>query len=178
VKEFFEVLGNIVDNYKLVATSIFNIEETAFSTVHKPQKIFALPGKYQVGAITSGERGIKSTCLCCMCAARDFVPPILIFKRLRFEQELSEGDPPGTKLACTKSGWITSEVFVQWLKHFTATVKPSKNKNVLIVLDRHSTHTENLEVIELARENGVLLISIPAHTTHQLQPLDISFLNP
>jgi hypothetical protein len=113
-----------------------------------------------------------------MSAAGDFVPPVLIFKRLHFKQELSEGAPPGIKLAYTESGCITSEVFVQWLKHFFATVRPSKDKKVLIVLDGHSTHTKNLDAIKLARENCVLLLSVPAHTTHQLQPLDISFSNP
>jgi hypothetical protein len=59
-----------------------------------------------------------------------------------------------------------------------------KHKKVLIVLDGHSTHAKNLEAIELARENGVLLLSIPVllsipgHTTHRLQPLDISFFKP
>jgi hypothetical protein len=154
------------------------MDETALSAVQKPPKILALPGKHQVGAITSGERGIKSTCVCYMSAAGDFVPPMLILKRLRFKQELSEGAPPGTKLACTESRWITSEVSVQWLKHFVATVKPSKGKKVLIVLDRYSTHTKNLEATELARTNGVVLLSIPAHTTHRLQPLDISFFKP
>jgi hypothetical protein len=61
------------------------------------------------------------------------------------------------------------------MKHFIATVKPSKDEKVLILVDGHSTHTENLKA--LARENGVLLLSIPAHTTHQLEPLDISFSN-
>jgi hypothetical protein len=77
VKEFFEVLGNIVDSYMLDATSIFNMDETSLSTVQKPQNIFALPGKHQVGVITRGEKGIKSTCVCCMSAAGDFVQPIL-----------------------------------------------------------------------------------------------------
>jgi hypothetical protein len=113
-----------------------------------------------------------------MSAAGDFVPPILIFEKLRFKQELSEGSPPGTKLALTESRWITSEVFVQWLKHFIATVKPSKYNKALIVLDGHSTHTKSLKAIELTRENGVLLLSIPVRTIHQLQPLHISFSNP
>jgi hypothetical protein len=30
----------------------------------------------------------------------------------------------------------------------------------------------------LARENGVILLSLPAHTTHRLQPLDVGFLKP
>jgi hypothetical protein len=63
-----------------------------------------------------------------MSATGNLFPPMLIFNRLSFKQELSEGTPPGTKFACTESGWITSEVDVQWLKHFIATVKPSKDK--------------------------------------------------
>jgi hypothetical protein len=51
VREFFDFLGNIVDSYKLDATSIFNMDYPALSTVQKPQKIEAQPGKHQVGAI-------------------------------------------------------------------------------------------------------------------------------
>jgi hypothetical protein len=109
-REFFEVLGHIVDNYKLDATIIFNMDDTSLSTVQKPQKILALRGKYRVGDITNGERGTNTTC---MSTAGDFVSPMLIFKRLLFKQEVSEGSPPGTKFACTGRGWITSEVSVQ-----------------------------------------------------------------
>lgn len=46
---------------------------------------------------------------------------------------------------------------------------------MLLVLDGHSTHTKNLEAIELARVFGILMLSFPAHTTPRLQPLDRSF---
>jgi hypothetical protein len=113
-----------------------------------------------------------------MSAAGMFVPPLLMFKRLRFKFELSTGAPPGTQFACTENGWITSDVFVQWLKHFIQTTKPSKETNVLLLLDGHTTHTKNFQAINLARENGVILLSLPAHTTHRLQPLDVGFLKP
>lgn len=40
------------------------------------------------------------------------------------------------------------------------------------------SHTHNIEVINLARENFVILLSLPPHSTHKLQPLDKSFLGP
>jgi hypothetical protein len=89
------------------------MDDTALSTVEKPQNILDLSGKHQIGAITSGERGTNTICLCCMNAVGNFVPTMFIFKRLLFKQELSEGVPPRTKFACTENGWITSEVFVQ-----------------------------------------------------------------
>jgi hypothetical protein len=63
-------------------------------------------------------------------------------------------------------------------KHFIQTTKPSKETNALLLLDGHITHTKNLQAINLARDNGVIFLSLPARTTHLLQPLDVGFLKP
>mgnify|MGYP007005582944 CR=1 FL=1 len=41
----------ILDEYKLTANQIYNVDETGLSTVHKPFKIIARKGKHQVGAL-------------------------------------------------------------------------------------------------------------------------------
>ena len=48
------------------------------------------------------------------------------------------------------------------------------NKHLLL-LDGHASHTKKLEAIILARDNGVTMLSFPPHTTHEMQPLDVSF---
>ena len=52
----------------------------------------------------------------------------------------------------------------------------SKNNPVLLILDGHSTHNKNLELIDLARENGFVLLCLPLHCSHRMQPLDVSFM--
>ncbi|KAJ8938674.1 hypothetical protein NQ314_011375 [Rhamnusium bicolor] len=49
---------------------------------------------------------------------------------------------------------------------------------VLLFLDGHTTHCKNLEALLLARESGVILMQLPGHTTHRLQPLNKSFFKP
>jgi hypothetical protein len=49
-------------------------------------------------------------------------------------------------------GVDTEEIFSQWFLHFIKHTKPTEDP-VILVLDRHYTHTRNLEVITLAREN-------------------------
>jgi hypothetical protein len=73
VTEFFTVLEKIVQENNLNAGQIFNVDETALSTVHKQQKVLARKGKHQAGAMTSAERGMTTTCICCMSAAAMFV---------------------------------------------------------------------------------------------------------
>lgn len=47
-----------------------------------------------------------------------------------------------------------------------------------MLLDGHTTHSINLDVFNLAREHGVIFLQLPKHTTHRLQPLDVSFFKP
>lgn len=179
VNEFFEILKSTVDENKIDATRIFNIDETGVSTVqNKCQKVIAEKGKRAVGSISSGERGVNTTVVCCSSAAGMYVPPLIIFKRMRMCNELKVGAPPGSLVDVSESGWINSELFVKWLRHFIDSVKPNKEKQVLLLLDGHSTHSKNLEAMEIARDAGIIMLQLPGHTTHRLQPLDRSFFKP
>ncbi|XP_026319551.1 uncharacterized protein LOC113230034 [Hyposmocoma kahamanoa] len=179
VSKFFSLLIELQDKYKFGPTKIFNVDETGITTVPKKKsKVLSLKGKKQVGLISSAERGQLSTAVLCVSASGIYVPPLVIFPRVRMKAELLDGAPPGTIAMCHPSGWIQSYIFVHWLDHFIANVKPTKDYPVLLLLDGHSTHTKNLPLIDKARNNGVIIVSFPPHCTHRLQPLDVSFMGP
>lgn len=178
VEQFYTLLENVVDENKLTAQHIFNIDETGFTAVQKPQKIYAKKGKHQVGAITSGEKARNVTFVCCASASGQYVPPLVIFPRKRMKADLKEGAPAGSIFACQKNGWINVELFRQWFEHFITVVKPSLQQKVLLILDGHVSHTQSIDVLMRAREAGVILLSLPPHTTHRLQPLDVTFFKP
>ena len=46
-----------------------------------------------------------------------------------------------------------------------------------IILDGHKSHL-TLEVIQKAKEHGVDMLSLPSHTSHVLQPLDVACFKP
>jgi len=52
------------------------------------------------------------------------------------------------------------------------------SRKILVLLNGHSTHTKNIEAQQLARDSGVIMVSLPGHTTHRLQPLDVAVLRP
>ncbi|CAH2087173.1 unnamed protein product [Euphydryas editha] len=118
VMAFFDKYESLLDMSQFTADKIYNMDETCLSTVHKPSKVLAQKGKYQVGAVTSSERGVNTTCICCMNAAGEFVPPMLIYKRKRMTDDLKRGGPPNTLYDCSESGWIVSALFIKWLEHF------------------------------------------------------------
>lgn len=179
INKFFDILEDIVKKNGLNATSIYNVDESGFSTVQKKcGKIVGQKGKKRIGRVVSGERGINTTLVGCASASGVFVPPMIIYKRMRMSPQLRNGTPPGSLVEVAEHGFIVSELFLKWLQHFIDIVKPTKQTPVLLLLDGHTTHSKNLAALELARENGVILLQLPGHTTHRLQPLDVGVFGP
>ncbi|XP_044750601.1 uncharacterized protein LOC123310947 [Coccinella septempunctata] len=57
-------------------------------------------------------------------------------------------------------------------------VVPKSRSKVMLILDGHATHTQNLQLIDEARKYDVTIICFPPHTTHKLQPADVGFMRP
>jgi hypothetical protein len=66
---------------------------------------------------------------------------------------------------------------VVWLKHFAGHTSSSIENPVLLILDNHSSHC-TLEAYKYCRENGIVVVSIPPHTSRRLQPLNVTFYGP
>ncbi|KAI0215628.1 hypothetical protein LSAT2_032310 [Lamellibrachia satsuma] len=54
-----------------------------------------------------------------------YVPPVMLFPRVRMKPELLDGSPPGSIGHDNKSGWITAELFECWFDHFVEAVQTS-----------------------------------------------------
>ncbi|XP_065650858.1 uncharacterized protein LOC136079024 [Hydra vulgaris] len=179
VQSFFNLLSKLYMEEKLTSDRLYNMDETSLSTVQDGQiKIISARGKKRVGIMTISEQGNSVTAVVCVSAAGFYVPPILIYKRKRMKPEITNGAPPGTVFSTQEKGWMSNEGFLDWLNHFIKVVKPLKQSKVLLILDGHVTHSKNLAVIYLARNAGVRMVSLPPHTTHRLQPLDVAFFGP
>lgn len=177
VGKFFDLLRELYSLYKFTSSQIYNVDETGLSTTQIPGKVFAAKGQKQVGKVVSQERGKNVTAVCCAGAAGQYVPPMLIFPRVRAKQNLIVNAPPDSVAAFQPNGWMTAEIFLQWMKHFVKFARPTNSSPVLLLLDNHSSHL-NVEILTYAKENHVEMLSFPPHCSHKLQPLDRSIYGP
>lgn len=174
---FYDKLGDLMEKYKFIPNNIYNCDETGITTVTDPGKVLAQKGQRRVGSVTSGERGSNITVMCAMSAAGNFIPPMFIFARQRMTPLLEKDGPVGAIYTNSKNGWINEDLFVTWLKHFAAFAKPTKESPVLLILDNHSSHI-SLQAFSFCKENHITMLSIPPHSSHRTQPLDVSFYGP
>lgn len=75
----------------------------------------------------------------------------------------------------SQNGWITTELFLEWARSFVACLPTGDRSPHILFLDGHSSHTYNLDFIELMKVNNVYPVVFPPHTTHWLQPADKAF---
>jgi len=156
---------------------IFNVDETGVTTVQTPKQVVAEKGKKQVGAITSAERGELVTVVCAVNATGNAVPPMFIFPRVRYKDHFITGAPPGSIGTSTRSGWINEDTFVEFLEHLVQQTKCTPNLPLLLILDNHEAHI-SLKALDIAKTNGIVMLTIPPHTSHRLQPLDKTVYGP
>ncbi|GBP08867.1 hypothetical protein EVAR_78264_1 [Eumeta japonica] len=166
VNNFFQLLDEIYEKNKYPPNRIYNVDESGLTVVQSriPQ-VIGHRGKRQIAALTSAERGSLVTIVVCMNATGHFVPPFVIFPRKNMSSQLMRGCPPGAEGVVHPSGWIQMNIFTDWFKHFIKHTNPTPESRVLLILDGHFSHTRNIDVIDLARDNNVDIISLPPHDT-------------
>ena len=144
---------------------IWNLDETACTTVTNAPKIVAQRGVKRVGQICSRERGLPVTMLGFANAVGGSILPVFIFPRVYFKEPVLENGPMGALGMANVFGWIEA------LKHFVYFVKSCVES--LIVLEHHKSHI-TINVVLIVRANNIMILTFPPHCSHRLQPLDVT----
>jgi hypothetical protein len=84
-------------------------------------------------------------------------------------------------MAMQPHAWMTSYLFSAWISHFIESVRKlggiSPEQRHLLILDSHNSHV-TLDVAMEAKIVGLDLLTLPSHTSHALQPLDVLAFKP
>ncbi|XP_046383032.1 uncharacterized protein LOC124172345 isoform X2 [Ischnura elegans] len=180
VKTFFDNLGAALRRSECFGdgSRIWNLDETGTSTVvNKSAKVIAEKGSKGVNNVTAGERGTLVTTCCFVSASGNTIPPAFVFPRVKFSDHMLINAPPGSLGLTSKSGWMTAEIFPEVIKHFIKHTKTSKEDPTLLIMDNHQSHI-SIQVIDLAKEYGIMIVTLPPHCSAKLQPLDVSCYAP
>ena len=171
VNKFFDNLASVMDRYKFTPNRIFNVDETGVTTVQSPKQMLAAKGTKQIGSITSRERGQLVTLVCCISATGNSILPDFIFPQIKYKDHFVHDRPMGSIGTSNKSGWVNEEIFSMYLKHIVNQISCNNKNRALLILDNHKSHVF-MASIQLAKQNGLIFLTIPPHTSHRLQPLD------
>lgn len=170
VDQFFHLLSTVVDAHGLRDRphQIFNCNETGFQL---GRKRVILPKSASLGYKPMPGSRDHISVLACFSAAGEDIPPFIIYSKAYPGGVCYKTQgPPNALYGWSDSGCINSDLFKKWfLKHFL--LHAPKERPLLLIFDGHK-FPMNLEVVEAARKEEVILLCLPPHCSHILQPLD------
>ena len=176
VELFFNVYTEAVEKYNFAPDRIFNLDESSLTTVMKPVKVLCEKGK-PVASQISRERGASMTFVGIVNAAGSFIPPVFIIPRKRWNDAFMRGTIHGSKGLLHQNGWMNGDLFLETLQHIQRKTYCSPDNKILLIMDNAECHM-NIHAVEFANENGIVIVTLPPHTTAKLQPLDVSIFGP
>ena len=173
VNEYYDLLYSVLDDNGLLNSprQIYNCDETFVPLDFSREKAVTVRGVKNVYRQSQGTSD-HITMLCCASAAGFPLPPMIIYSKSFPGGQYRFDGPDDTLYAKSESGWIDTELFITWFKKIFLKYSVAQ-RPLLLLIDGHKSHM-GLELVDLCRENNVILFCLPPHTTHALQPLDVS----
>jgi hypothetical protein len=182
IAKWFKQLELLRNENGIQDEDIYNFDETGFAMgMISTAKVITraeILSKPQI--LQSGNREWV-TAIECISITGFAVPPSIIFKGKRHIQGWYEeqGLPHDWRVEVSANRWTTDEITYRWLKHqfIPAITTRRVGGSSLLVLDGHGSHlTPQFDA--LCRENNIICICMPAHSSHLLQPLDVGCFSP
>ena len=175
VGKWFEIYDNLLTSLSIkdLPSHIWNLDETGLQDHFLTSNAVGERGQ-PCFQITSGERGETTTVLVSFNAAGEYGPTLVIFKAKRLKPEWLLNKPRDTILRVSDSGWINSELLVDWGKQFVSMLDKNDPRPHVLLLDGHSSHVYNPDFLKLMKATNIHVMCYPAHATHHLQPADKS----
>lgn len=173
---FFTAYTEAMEKYCVSPDRIYNLDETCLSTVLKPVKVVCERGQ-PVASQVSQERGATMTFVGIVNAAGHYIPPVFIIPRKRWNDSFMRGTIDGSKGILHQNGWMTGECFLETLQHVHDKTFCSVDNKIILIIDNAVCHL-NIHAINYAIDNGIVIVTLPPHTTSKLQPLDVSVYGP
>jgi hypothetical protein len=144
-------------------------------------RVLAKRGVRSVHSIIPKEREWLSV-LVCVNAAGFHIPSFYIFRGKSFQLDYIKHCEDNASMAMQAKAWMMGHLFKSWIGHFVKNIREcgleiSPSCRHLLILDGHGSHV-TMDVVKTGRAVGLDLLTLPSHTSHAMQPLDVSCFKP
>ena len=154
---------------------MWNIDETDIALeVCTNQRVIGTSQTTQTYVATPKNREWVST-IECISASGCKINPVVIFKGKSLQSTwFTPEKTPDFYYTCSERGWTSNDIGIRWLKHvFLPSTVPDSDVPRLLLLDSHSSHV-SVEFMQIYWQSNVYLYYLIPHSSHILQPLDLS----
>ncbi|KAF6781831.1 transposase [Colletotrichum sojae] len=179
--EPFALLHNLMAKYGIGEGDIYNFDETSF-IIGVITALIVVTRADRRGKANSVQPGNRewATVIECINSGGWCIPPFVIVQgAYHLASWTTESGFPGDwVIKPTTNGWTDNETGLDWIKHFNKHTKGhTKGIYRMLIIDGHESHL-SAEFNDYCKQNAIITVSMPPHSSHLLQPLDIALYSP
>ena len=155
-------------------SNIFNYDETNLTDDPGSNQVIVKRGLCRVERIVEHSKSSTSV-MFCGSADGKYLPPMIVYKceSGNTYEGWTEGGPPNTQYASTKSGWFDKGTFSKWFFDIFLPFTSNLVGPIALIGDNLGSHFTS-EVIEATLQHNIKFITMPPSSTHLCQPLDVA----
>ena len=118
------------------------------------------------------------TAIIAISASGSILPPQIILAGKKHQSQWYSAIPKEYRISMSDNGWTNDDLGFEWLQEmFEKHTSETAGRYRLLILDGHSSHaTANFD--HFCMERRIIPLYMPPHSSHLLQPLDISCFAP
>lgn len=181
IQNWFTRVEETIQKYGILSEDIYNMDETGFQMgVASTTKVVcgAETRQSHAKAIQPGNRE-WATAIVTINAAGWVLPSQIILTAEKHQSLWYYDLPDDYIISVSKNGWTTNELGLEWLQKIFEPYTASKivGRYRLLILDGHSSHAI-AEFDKFCTERRIIPLYMPPHSSHLLQPLDVSCFSP
>ena len=177
IRNWFQRVYATIAEYGILEDDIYNFDETGFQMgVISTAKVVTASEK--AGRPTTIQPGNREwvTVIESICSRGSSIPPLVIFDAAMHQASwYADGIlPPNWSIAVSENGWTNNQIGLHWLK--TVFDRYTKDRTIgryrLLILDGHNSHATP-EFDQYCIDQSIIVLCMPPHSSHLLQPLDV-----
>ena len=179
VSDWFNKFHITIIQYSIVKGDCYNMDEKGFNMGHLCKEKVICSKRNLDPRVKEPTNTDWTSLLECISDDGVNLPPFTIFKgKIQMEAWIHELQKNG-KVCISQKGWTNNSLGLEWLKQVFHPRTKERQRGAwrLLVIDGHTSHI-TIEVIRFCQVNSLVLLCLPPHTTHKLQPLDVSVFSP
>jgi hypothetical protein len=180
LRDYFRKLQLVLRKYKIEAKDTYNMDEKGFILGFSARSRVICRSYRRNPLVTQDGSRELLTVLECVSADCFVLPAFIVYKAQSHRTGWhGETDELTAKFCLSKNGWTDDALGLSWLEeHFDLhTRQRASGGPRLLIIDGHASHI-SYEFCRYAITHDIHLISLPAHSTHLLQPLDVGLFGP
>ncbi|KAF7335145.1 DDE-domain-containing protein [Mycena venus] len=181
VHDYFVLLADTVQQYEIKPKNVWNMDEKGIQ-LGVGDRIRALVDRDQkvVQKIESGNRDLV-TIIEAISGDGTALHPSVVFQGQRRDLRLLRKTYPLPSISISPNGWTDQELGALWLEKDFAPASAERLDDPgdyrLLILDGHNSHC-TYNFISFAQKHRIIVLCLPSHTTHALQPCDVGVFSP